>query len=304
MEDTFEQTVKTEMNILSEKFQVEQFLIRSKSQQAVEILTDKDRAGFCFCLSGESKLTPDKNSGETVQIRNGMCGIYSEPKGMINTAEYNSEKPFSMLSITIPHETMGELFPEQQATSSLLRRLGAGKTVPPSLFRFFPARPGIRTIISQILSPPVEKTLYPLYLEGKMLELTALMIQSMENEKKSYGKTPVLTSADRAKLLHACEILNENIENPPSLMAVARECGISTDRLSKGFRMLTGQTVCQYIRDCRMEKARKLLRSGEYNVTEACLEVGYSNLSHFARIYKNYFGYNPKQEQIHFYSVQ
>jgi len=42
-----------------------------------------------------------------------------------------------------------------------------------------------------------------------------------------------------------------------------------------------------------MEKAAELLRSGEYNVTEAALEVGYSSPSHFSQAFREMFGCCP-----------
>jgi AraC-like DNA-binding protein len=42
-----------------------------------------------------------------------------------------------------------------------------------------------------------------------------------------------------------------------------------------------------------MEKAAELLRSGDYNVTEAAFEVGYSSLSHFSQAFHETFGCCP-----------
>jgi AraC-like DNA-binding protein len=42
-----------------------------------------------------------------------------------------------------------------------------------------------------------------------------------------------------------------------------------------------------------MEKAAELLRSGDYNVTEAALEVGYASPSHFSQAFHEAFGCCP-----------
>ena len=49
----------------------------------------------------------------------------------------------------------------------------------------------------------------------------------------------------------------------------------------------------QHLRQLRLEKAAELLRSGEYNVTEAALEVGYNSLSHFSAAFHETFGCCP-----------
>jgi AraC-like DNA-binding protein len=42
-----------------------------------------------------------------------------------------------------------------------------------------------------------------------------------------------------------------------------------------------------------MERAAELLKSGEYNVTEAATEVGYNSLSHFSAAFHETFGSCP-----------
>jgi len=42
-----------------------------------------------------------------------------------------------------------------------------------------------------------------------------------------------------------------------------------------------------------MEKAAALLRSGDYNVTEVALEVGYNSLSHFSQAFHQTYGCCP-----------
>jgi AraC-like DNA-binding protein len=52
-------------------------------------------------------------------------------------------------------------------------------------------------------------------------------------------------------------------------------------------------TIPQYTRQLRMERAAELLRSGNFNVTEAALEVGYSSLGHFSQAFHETFGCCP-----------
>ena len=52
-------------------------------------------------------------------------------------------------------------------------------------------------------------------------------------------------------------------------------------------------TLPQYLRQIRMERAAELLRTGQCNVTEAALEVGYSSLSHFSSTFQGTFGCCP-----------
>ena len=74
---------------------------------------------------------------------------------------------------------------------------------------------------------------------------------------------------------------------------LSREVGCSSFYLSRTFSKETGQTIPQYLRQLRMERAAELLKTGNYNVTEAALEVGYNSLSHFSHAFHQTYGCCP-----------
>ena len=78
-------------------------------------------------------------------------------------------------------------------------------------------------------------------------------------------------------------LLKQNLAEPPPLEELGKKIGCSHFYLSRIFSAQTGKTITQYLRQLRMERAAELLKSGEYNVTEAALEVGYSELEPFQR---------------------
>jgi len=51
----------------------------------------------------------------------------------------------------------------------------------------------------------------------------------------------------------------------------------------------------EYYNRHRLEKARGLLQSGEYSVKEVGLDIGFSNLSNFAKAFKKEFGILPNE---------
>lgn len=66
--------------------------------------------------------------------------------------------------------------------------------------------------------------------------------------------------------------------------------------LCEVFKIVTGQSPNQYIINCRLTKAKELLRNG-YTVENVCAMVGFNNMSHFSRTFKNKVGVSPKQYQ-------
>ncbi|PIE48222.1 MAG: AraC family transcriptional regulator, partial [Gammaproteobacteria bacterium] len=73
---------------------------------------------------------------------------------------------------------------------------------------------------------------------------------------------------------------------------LAANAGVCRSKLHKCFKQVYGLTPFDYARDKRLEKAKQMLRQGE-NVTQTAFQLGYSSPSHFAKAFKEHFGYLP-----------
>ncbi|NNK20846.1 MAG: helix-turn-helix transcriptional regulator, partial [Flavobacteriaceae bacterium] len=56
-----------------------------------------------------------------------------------------------------------------------------------------------------------------------------------------------------------------------------------------------GDTVYSFLFEHKMEMARKMLETNQYNVNEVGLKVGYSTSSHFIAAFKKKYGTTPKK---------
>lgn len=95
--------------------------------------------------------------------------------------------------------------------------------------------------------------------------------------------------AGRERVERAKSVLAERLQEPPPLEELGRLVGCSPFYLSRLFSQETGMTLQQYLRQLRLERAAELLRTGQCNVTEAALEVGYNSLSHFSTAFRELF---------------
>ena len=66
----------------------------------------------------------------------------------------------------------------------------------------------------------------------------------------------------------------------------ARALGLSRASLFRKFKGISGQSPSEFIRNMRLERARQLLTSGQFNVSQAMSEVGFLDLSHFAACFR------------------
>ena len=87
----------------------------------------------------------------------------------------------------------------------------------------------------------------------------------------------------------------DRILEPPTLSALASEIDLSLKKLKEGFKQIYGTTVFGFLFDYKMEHARRLLETNQYNVNEVGSQVGYSSASHFISAFKKKFGTTPKK---------
>ncbi len=78
--------------------------------------------------------------------------------------------------------------------------------------------------------------------------------------------------------------------------SLAREANMSVSNFHHNFKAVTSTSPVQYLKSIRLHKARSLMFQGEYNVSKAANEVGYSSISQFSREFKRFFGITPSKD--------
>ena len=80
-----------------------------------------------------------------------------------------------------------------------------------------------------------------------------------------------------------------------SVDQLSREVGYSRSQLTRKVKALTGKTPNKLISEMRLHEARRLLRKRAGSVSEIAYSVGFSNLSYFAKSFRNEFGTLPSE---------
>ena len=158
----------------------------------------------------------------------------------------------------------------------------ASTTTPPS-----------NMTIHQMLNCPYRCPLKRLYLESKALELISHNLAQFVSSECGFKNSSTLRPADIERIHEARDVLIRNMQNPPSLIELARQVGLNDTKLKRGFRKVYGTSVFGYLRDYRFEHARHLLEERCMNVSEAAFAVGYSRLDCFISSFKARFGTTP-----------
>jgi AraC-like DNA-binding protein len=150
----------------------------------------------------------------------------------------------------------------------------------------------MKMTVHQILNCPYQGLIKRMYLEGKAIELISHQLAQLVCDEK-VPKTLILRPDDIERIHEARDILIRNMDNPPSLLELARQVGLNDTKLKRGFRQIFNTTVFGCLHAQRMERAILLLQDGKVNVTEVAYEVGYSSPGNFTRAFARHFGCNP-----------
>jgi AraC-like DNA-binding protein len=99
---------------------------------------------------------------------------------------------------------------------------------------------------------------------------------------------------DLESMQHVEQILSSKLEGFPSLESLAQEVFMSTSKLKNLFKQVYGHTLYDYYNKSRLQRAKDLLLTGQCSIKQAGSEIGFSNLSHFAKAFRKEFGILPR----------
>lgn len=89
------------------------------------------------------------------------------------------------------------------------------------------------------------------------------------------------------------DFMEKNYMNDLSMEEMAYYTGRSLATFKRDFKKISELTPQKWLIRRRLEAARELLRKGGRKVSEVCFDVGFKNLSHFSRLYKEMYGMAP-----------
>ena len=91
------------------------------------------------------------------------------------------------------------------------------------------------------------------------------------------------------------EQIDRHYAKPLTIEQLAAMAGFSTFHFIRAFRAAFGRTPHQYLRARRLERAKELLETTAYPVTEVCDKVGFQSLGSFTTLFKKQCGATPAE---------
>jgi AraC family transcriptional regulator len=98
----------------------------------------------------------------------------------------------------------------------------------------------------------------------------------------------------REQLTRAIEYIQDQLHKDLRVAGIARAAHMSPHHFTLLFRESTGQTPYRYVIEARARRARDLLTTGKFSISEVASQVGFADQSHLTRHVKQLFGITPK----------
>jgi len=251
---------------------------------------------FGFVISGGIKRQTVRSGGSPNQIRfgNGISGVRMENRqtGMV-TIPGDAKQQILHLHMTLPFFRSLVKQGDTVLPVEMQAILKGGSQNEFSYIR--PMTPDIQTVVYQLLNTSSNAFPWPLYLEGKSLELLCLHLGALGLDLCRSPRKQCLNPDEKQKILKARDLLTADLQSPPSLDTLSKMTCMTPAKLQTGFRQAYGKSVFDYFREYRMQKAMQLLDETRTNVSQTAWLVGYTNVSHFSEAFKKRFGILPKQ---------
>ena len=149
-------------------------------------------------------------------------------------------------------------------------------------------RPDVRTLFESLV-PYFDAGVKPSddILKQKMVEGALVLLHT---DRKLYAALFDFVDPWKIDIL---DYLDENYMYDLSMEEIASYTGRSLATFKRDFARMSDLTPQKWIIRRRLEAARALITSGKKRVTEACFDVGFKNLSHFSKVYKETYGCAP-----------
>jgi AraC-like DNA-binding protein len=251
-------------------------------------LVSKDFIQFHFCLKGSCDLVFNEGSYKLSLSKGKSLLLYNPQRTLPINLSNNTNS--NVITLLISIKKFHLLFSDEASyitflsKENILKKYYTEETISPSM----------SIVLTQLLNFSLNKSVKPLYFKAKTFEILSLYFNT--SDEANLEQCPFLVSETNVnKIKLAKDIIINRLSEPPSLIDLANEIGLSLKKLKEGFKQIYGDSVYSFLIDYKMELARTLLESGDYNVNEVGLKIGYSTSSHFIAAFKKKYGITPKK---------
>lgn len=104
---------------------------------------------------------------------------------------------------------------------------------------------------------------------------------------------PSVGTVEDTRVRRAMLLIEQNLSTPQKVHDIAHSVGLSKRQLERMFRKVVGKSIQEFSRDLRVFYGLWLLANSDKTITTVATESGFSDISHFSRLFRATFGCAP-----------
>ncbi|AXT53055.1 AraC family transcriptional regulator [Aquimarina sp. BL5] len=131
--------------------------------------------------------------------------------------------------------------------------------------------------------------------KGRYYLILAEHIEQFHAEIENNSNTSGLLKNELMAISQVSDFIKEHPEIQHSIKSLCLESGLSPAKLQEGFKFMFQRTVSDFVRNVRLEKAEKLIKTTELTISEVVYSVGLTSRSYFCKIFKKKYSCSPKE---------
>lgn len=256
---------------------------RNTSGQGNDLIT-------AFFYSNEQALAIAYNEDHQILFsQRDESAIQVTSNDLSSTIRFPAHQQIHYVVVAIKPPRLGELLAVSEPNSVLQTIIGNGNS-----FLFFERMEAeAKLLLKNMGALDMNDPLSHFYMQIKVQELLYLVFHKLALRENAAHQT--INSADAERLLYIRNEIISDLSVPPVIRELAQVAAMSETKLKQLFKQTFGTTIYNFYQQARMEEAAFLLKQGKHSVGEVGYELGFSNLSHFSRLFEKHYGLNPKR---------
>src|SRR4051812_15117462 len=158
-------------------------------------------------------------------------------------------------------------------------------------------------VVQDVISPEMDNVIKQIIRINSATELRMLLYNAKAQEliyhlfKNLFKRSviaPVNVKREDAEKIYLVRLaILKNLNSCPLLPELANLSGLGLTKLQQLFMQVFGQSIHKYYQTMRMIQAASLLSN--LSVSETAYKLGFTNLSHFTRVFERHHQLKPKQ---------
>ncbi|MBL8323353.1 MAG: helix-turn-helix transcriptional regulator [Rubrivivax sp.] len=169
----------------------------------------------------------------------------------------------------------------------------------PGRLASFPVDHRVAALVADTLDSRLRGELRTVQIAGRVAELVAYAIDAMFGHEAHQRSAHLPRRRDLELAQAARARLDQEYRRPPTFTELAREIGVSQNKLKTVFREAFGVTMADYCLERRVREAQQLLLEATLTIAQVAERVGYEHQSSFTAAFRGHVGMSPREYRKH-----